>query len=135
MCSLFLPDCVLGIIGQQPTTASAQPGYASAATYGAPSAGVQPSAQQQQLAWSQQASIQGAQQADQSQGAYGRSSTGVASVPSSGGGSGNAAGQYGGQYGVVYTAPTQGTSQQVRPVLSASQKCVSLGCGVGHILL
>lgn len=65
------------------------------------------------MAWSQQASVQGAQQADQSQGVYGRSSTGVASVPASGG-SANAASQYGGQYGAVYAAPTHGTSQQVR---------------------
>lgn len=98
---------------QQPTAASAQAGYANTATYGTPAAAIQQAAQQQQLAWSQQASAQGAQQADAQQGVYGRASTGVASVPASGA-SANAAGQYGGQYGAVYANPTQGTSQQVR---------------------
>jgi len=100
---------------QQPTAAPAQAGYATTATYGAPAAPTQQSAQQQQqVAWSQQASVQGAQQADAQQGVYGRSSTGVASVPASGGSANVAASQYGGQYGAVYAAPTQGASQQVR---------------------
>jgi hypothetical protein len=97
---------------QQPTAASVQGGYASTATYGAPVAAAQPSAQQQQqVAWSQQASVQGAQQADHSQGTYGRTSTGVTSLPATGGGSVNSTSQYGGQYGAVY--PSQSASQQV----------------------
>lgn len=97
---------------QQPTATSAQVGYANTATYGAPAATALQSAQQQQVAWSQQAAAQGAQQADAQQGVYGRTSAGVTSVPSSGG-SANAANQYGGQYGAVY-AGQQGASQQVR---------------------
>ncbi|XP_024390873.1 uncharacterized protein [Physcomitrium patens] len=96
---------------QQPTATSAQVGYANTATYGAPAATALQSAQQQQVAWSQQAAAQGAQQADAQQGVYGRTSAGVTSVPSSGG-SANAANQYGGQYGAVY-AGQQGASQQV----------------------
>nr|XP_024373654.1 uncharacterized protein LOC112281406 isoform X1 [Physcomitrium patens]PNR55140.1 hypothetical protein PHYPA_006034 [Physcomitrium patens] len=96
---------------QQPTAASAQVGYANTATYGAPATTAQQSAQQQQVAWSQQAAAQGAQQADAQQGVYGRVSTGVASVPASGG-SINVASQYGGQYGAVYVG-RQGGSQQV----------------------
>ncbi|CAK9252121.1 unnamed protein product, partial [Sphagnum jensenii] len=108
-------------VQQQPTAASVQGGYASTATYGAPVAAAQPSAQQQQqVAWSQQASVQGAQQADHSQGTYGRTSTGVTSLPATGGGSVNSTSQYGGQYGAVY--PSQSASQQL---LGASGRVVT----------
>jgi hypothetical protein len=108
-------------VQQQPTAASVQGGYASTATYGAPVAAAQPSAQQQQqVAWSQQASVQGAQQADHSQGTYGRTSTGVTSLPATGGASVNSSSQYGGQYGAVY--PSQSASQQL---LGASGRVVT----------
>jgi len=93
---------------QQATAASAQVGYGSNANnHGAISTGAHMSAQQQQqVAWSQQASVQGAQQADQSQGTYGRSATGLTPVMGTGTVSAATAAtiQYAGQYGAIYAA-------------------------------
>lgn len=94
-------------------------GYGSNANnYGAISTGAQMSAQQQQqVTWSQQASVQGAQQADQSQGTYGHSATGL--TPAMGTGTVSAATaattQYAGQHGAVYAAAPapQASGQQV----------------------
>lgn len=120
MLIFYVYSLVCVTLFQQPTAASAQVGYANTATYGAPATTAQQSAQQQQVAWSQQAAAQGAQQADAQQGVYGRVSTGVASVPASGG-SINVASQYGGQYGAVYVG-RQGGSQQVRLTIT----CISI---------
>jgi hypothetical protein len=86
-------------------------GYGSNANnYGAISTGAQMSAQQQQqVAWSQQASVQGAQQ--------GRSATGLAPVMGTGTVSAATAAttQYAGQYGAIYAAASaaQASGQQV----------------------
>ncbi len=94
-------------------------GYGSNANnYGAISTGAQMSTQQQQqVAWSQQASVQGAQQADQSQGTYGRSATGLTPVMGTGTVSAATAAttQYAGQYGAIYAAApaAQASGQQV----------------------